>query len=383
MKVESRLLMRLSLLLAILFVINHCQSWSSFWDDPQRKDVNGFEAQTSGPRRHLIVTANTNQTCIFDEDSLTMRVGPALLRSTNVPQIWRIPSGPQAGKILVIHGDGTNTTSLFNPADESIEAGPLLSAAAWGNALAFEDAMGRWMVLHSGDTSASLYIPSVHQFWSTTPGQQITNSRAAAVYLASGTQSGSHWIIYGMGTSATSYAATSILSYSNGPSIPQTLGPNSVVFSFTQGPLAGRTRVLEGNGNANVYEFNPDATPPNITNPLTTGLTPGAGSLAFPVRSGTYQGAFVVLQGGGTANARLMLSDGTWSILFSASYTTTSGAHAIEIDSGPWAGRTLLTAGNSFNVTHYFDPASASFSASAGPVLTMNLGSVTKSVAYR
>lgn len=374
---------RVSLLPALFFLFNHCQSWNSFWDADHRQDANGAETQVSRPRRHLIVTASTNQTCIFDEESLTMRTGPTLLRSTSVPHIWRIPAGPQAGKILVIHGDGTNTTSLFNPSDESIDAGPVLSAPGWGNALAFEDALGRWMVLHGGDTSASLYIPGVHQFWSTTASQQVSNPRAAAVYLASGMQNGSHWIIYGMGTSATSYAATSVLTYTSGPSFPQTLGPNSVVFSFSQGPLAGRTRVLEGNGNANVYEFNPDATPPNITTPLTTGLTPGAGSLAFPVRSGAYQGSFVVLQGGGTANARLMLTDGTWSTFFSASYTTTSGANAIEIDSGPWAGRTLLTAGNSFNVTHYFDHATASFSGSAGPALCLNLGSVTKSAAYR
>ena len=368
----------------MLLHVNHCQSWNTFWEDTQREDARTQESRPQErPRRHLIVTANTDQTCIFDEESLTMRAGPALFRSTSVPQIWRISSGAQAGKILVIHGDGTNTTSLFNPVDESIEAGPLLSAAASGNVLAFEDALGRWMVLHGGDTSASLYIPGVHQFWSTTTAQQVANSRAAAVYLASGAQNGSHWIIYGMGTSATSYAATSVLAYASGPSFPQTLGPNSVVFSFTQGPLSGRTRVLEGNGNANVYEFNPDATPPSISTPLTTGLTPGAGSLAFPVRSGAYQGAFVVLQGGGVANARLMLSDGTWSTFFSASYTTTSGAHAIEIESGPWGGRTLLTVGNSFNVTHYFDSLTASFSGSAGPTLSLNLGSVTKSAAYR
>ncbi len=362
-----------------------CQSWNSFWAKSEADATAGHSAKgTVQPRRHLIVTAGTAQTGIFSEESATIIAGPQLTSAAGTGvQLWNIPLGPQQGKTLVVHGDGTGTTTLFDPATNTMSIGPVLSGFAGANALAFDSVIGnRWMVLHgNGNNSASLYDSATDTFFSSTASQQTLSTNPHASYVASGPRTGTHLVLYGSGSSLTSYADTALLVYATGPALPSPLGTNSVAFTFSEGALAGKTRILAGDGTANVFEFDPFIAVPAITTALATGFTVSTGAFAFRIRAGASKGGFVVMQGGSSPNARIMLPDGSWYTTFAASYTTSAGANAIEVDAGPLAGKTLLTTGASFNLTHSFDPETSSFAAAAGPVLPFNLGTVTRSIA--
>ncbi len=85
--------------------------------------------------------------------------GTAYTGSFSIP----ITSGPNAGTILIVHGGGLMTTSLYYP-NNTIGAGPTLSAGVESGAFAFEITggvyKGMYMIIHGNyGTVTTIFNP--------------------------------------------------------------------------------------------------------------------------------------------------------------------------------------------------------------------------------
>ena len=125
------------------------------------------------PNYLLIVQGGSSQrTWIFRPTSTpAITQGPNLYGgATAYTGSFSIPitRGPNAGKILIVHGGSLSTTSIYNP-DFTISEGPTLSSGIESGAFSFEitggEYKGMYMIIHGNfGTTTSIFNPDTLSF---------------------------------------------------------------------------------------------------------------------------------------------------------------------------------------------------------------------------
>jgi hypothetical protein len=327
---------------------------------------------------------------------------------------------------LVIHGNISSTTSLYNQALNTFTPGPPLPSNVNDGGLSFQIIgginNGRMMMIYGGITSTTLYDPatgtvlgspltitnptgsgahSVPVIAGTMNGQVIivcgnngsainvydpvTNSfPATALTLAAAARWGSHsipmpsgdWIVvHGNNTATTSTFSSAVPGFIAGPAIP---GISTVYFgghSFLA--YNGFIITVLGNGGNKTTLFNPagpsfsdPATRPTLSNPA------GSGANTFMITSGINIWQSLIIHGNGTSTTSLYdpFAD-SFSPGPNLPGNASNGSHNFQINGGPYAGMTMVILGGGTNATALYDPASnLFFGFPTSPNLTGNAG---------
>jgi hypothetical protein len=129
---------------------------------------------TSGSNsgKMLVINGGNNTSSLFDFASGTFAPGPNLSGVMGrSPGIFTISGGSQDGKIFVVHGGNITTTSIYDPITNAFSAGPTLSVAA--NNITSECTfkipsgaqIGKYLIIHGSVPTGqitSLYDPSTN-----------------------------------------------------------------------------------------------------------------------------------------------------------------------------------------------------------------------------
>lgn len=154
--------------------------------------------QPTGSVLRQFVMCTTSTYTIFNHASLSF-TGPAAMTTTGAGrQLYVIPSGPQAGNILVIHGGGTGTSSIFNADTLAETTGPTIGGAgSCGNTVVvdagsqmltipFGTNAGKALLIVGGATGSPvtcLYDPATNSFG---PGPVVSSNGSPGFAVSSG-----------------------------------------------------------------------------------------------------------------------------------------------------------------------------------------------------
>ncbi len=277
----------------------------------------------------IIAGNNTALTIVFDPSNATFSQGPALTGNAGLgSNSFIIPSGSNSGKILIIHGNATGSTTVYNPSTNTTSVGSTVVGCGVGPS----DSANNFLITSGADSGrieiicadasgrTSLYDPSANTF-----------SAPALTGCAGGS------------------------------------GPGSNTFAITSGANAGFTADICGNNVVNVVGYNPStATFPFSTN-LTVSASSGSGN--FTIATGTQAGKTLVYVAGALATTNLF--DPTTNSFSGTSPSLTGvagyGANNFLLTTGTNKDKTLVIHGNTTNTTSLYNPSSNTFS--AGPSL--------------
>ena len=290
----------------------------------------------SGPNQNkIILFTSGSDSSLFDPASGTFSAGPNL----TAPQgsggfSFVIPSsgGNLAGRVLIAHGGGSNTSSIYNPNDNTIQAGPTLS----GN-------LG----------AAGAYFP-----------------------ITSGILNGRFMVVLGGNSNTTSVYDPTTHTFSAGPALGTTSNLASFLFTISSGTHSGKTIYYTLFG-GRMYD---PATNTFGASPATT-VAPGAGAFAMPINTGLQAGKVLVLLGNTTTTTNLYdPSTHTFSVFGNLSATASSGATYYTFPIGPNKDQTWLLHGfNNTLPTHtsLYNPVTGTISQgpSLGPTNGYRIGS--------
>lgn len=150
----------------------------------------------SALKQFVMCTANTY--LIFDHATPAF-TGPTGMTSTGAGrQLYVIPSGPQAGNILVIHGGGMSTSSIINADTLAEGAGPTIGGVSnCGNSVVVEGGSqmlsipfgsnaGKALLVvggASGSATTCLYDPATNTF---SPGPTVSSTGSPGFAVSNG-----------------------------------------------------------------------------------------------------------------------------------------------------------------------------------------------------
>jgi WD40 repeat protein len=267
------------------------------------------------------------------------------------------------GRILIIHGSGQSTTSIFDPLTSTTTAGPALTANAYFGSHSFQRPDGKYVV-YLGNTTAvtNIYDP-------------VANTFVAGPSLATGNiYDGAHTIqlpngkfltFNGNASSATNIYDPVTNTFTAGPTMTTAVGPGA--FSIKRPD--GKFLVVVGNTNSSTALYDP-TTNSFVTGP-SVGASVGEGALAIQRPDGTW----LVMIGG---------SSGSSYIYDPRSNTFTPGASTIAIAIGSSVvqmpdGRFTIVPGAGGANTRIYDPIANTFPVSgvSFPSANPNRGGVS------
>ncbi len=270
-------------------------------------------------RKFLFVRGNnTNNTRIFlPNDRSSSMTGPNLSGNAgNGAHSFTIPSGTHAGKVLIIHGNNSATTSLYDPATNTMVAGPNVVGTAGNNVSFGANSFGipsgvhagKIMLIQGGNTSpgttnTSVYDPATHTFSAgpALPANAFTGAFNKAI--TSGTQSGEIRGILGGGSNNTALYDPALHTFAAGSTLSGNAGNGAQAFDITSGAESGKTLFIHGGAATTTSLYDP-ATDSFGTGPALP-ANAGAGGSNFTIQSGPQSGKIFVVLGNGTANTAL------------------------------------------------------------------------------
>ncbi len=343
------------------------QTYNELWQE-------NLVVASPGESQFLIIRAGGATTStIYNPVTHSVRAGPTVSggAAPNTGTLaFAIPSGPFSGKYLMLRGNTTNTTRIFNPIDISSSlAGPNLSGNAGAGAHAFNITSGlhngKVLIVHGNSTTGtSLYDPATHTI---AAGPALSANAAAGAHaftLTAGTHNGKTIVIHGGGATTSSLydPATNAFVAMTGP-LPAAAGTGAFSRVISTGPDAGKTRIVLANGANNTALYDP-AAPDNFAASSPLDGSAGPGAHAFSINSGTNAGKELFVHGGGSTSTSLYdpatSSFGTGPVL---SAIAAGGASSLSIATGVHSGKQLVVLGNNTTATSLFDPATNTFSA--------------------
>jgi len=297
-------------------------------------------AITSGPfsGKHLLIRGNnSNVTRIFNNNDLSSsQVGPTLTGNAGFgAHSFAITSGTHAGKTLIVHGNALTTTSLYDPATHTIVAGPALSAAASNGAHAFTipsgTHAGKTIVIHGNNTATtSLYDPATHLF---TAGPTLPNNAVTGAFsfpITAGIHSGKIRVVLGT-TNTTAVYDPALHAFAAGSTLSANASTGAQAFNITSGPDTGKQLFIHGNSSTTTSLYDP-ATDSFGAGPTLTAAA-GAGASNFLIQSGPHAGKqFVVLGNGSSATNLFDPATGTFSASLTLPDVVGTGSFVLKLD---------------------------------------------------
>ena len=306
---------------------------------------------TSGSNsgKMLVINGGNNTSSLFDFASGTFSPGPNL---TGVmgrsPGIFTISGGSQDGKTFVVHGGGIATTSIYDPVANSFSAGPALSANA--NQITSEcifkipsgPQVGKYLIILSGvSQNTSLYDPSNNTIAAGPATGALIGLGATCFPIISGTHSGKFLVVQGFAGTGTRMYDPATNTFGAGPALTMNTTNGTFSMPITNGANNGKALIIIGTGTAtNLYDStthtfsvgpNLSGSASNIspsshlllmngtnkdkylvmhdttssiydpnTNTISAGLAiPNGGSLAFNITSGLFNQGVLLITGSG------------------------------------------------------------------------------------
>ncbi len=280
-------------------------------------------------------------------------------------QIIPIERGPDAGKLLVVHGDNSGRTSIYDPFADKMTVGQTLAAnvCEGGHSIPVTAGphAGKTLVVHGcSDAYTSLFDPATTSFTQGPETNVGLPSSSHAFQITWGPHAGKTLLVSTgiIGRTALFDPATS--RFSLGPLLSARAGQGAFSFAIATGMHAGKSLVIHAgvSNTTSLYDPGSNAFTPGPNLPCNA----GSGANGFLVKSGIAAGQTVVVCAGAT-NAWALFDPNSHT--FSAVQTTlaanpTVGSHNFTLTSGPHAGKTVLFAGG--NAWYFYDPALNAFS---------------------
>ena len=309
---------------------------------------------------------------IYDPVLHSVRAGPTIsggAAPNNGTLAFAIPSGPFDGKYLLLRGNNTATTRVFNPIDISSSlVGPALSGNAGAGAHAFNIASG----LHSGKvlivhgnalTTTSLYDPATHTIVAGPVLPAAAGAGAHAFAITSGAQTGKTMVVHGNASAAASLydpaAHTFTLSVST---LPANAAVGAFARSISTGTQAGKIRIVLGNATNNTAVYDPALD--TFAAGSTLSGNAGAGAHAFAIVTGADSGKEIFVHGNAATTTSLYdPATDSFGIGPALSANAGVGGANILIAAGPQNGKHLVIHGNNTALTSLFDPSTSTFAA--------------------
>ncbi|MGZ6004940.1 MAG: beta strand repeat-containing protein [Candidatus Saccharimonadales bacterium] len=270
------------------------------------------------------------------------------------------------GNYLIVQGNNTTTTSVYDPVANSMSAGPALPSPAYSGANAMERPDGQFMIVLGITNTTAIYNP-------------YTNAMSAGPTMATGCgvsfncvgstsfklPNGNFMFINGGSSLSTNIYDPVANSFTTGPNLSATSREDAIVIPRTDGTYA----ILVGGVNNVIDIYNPN----NNTLPESAhilGGSLGSGSMAIQRSDGKY----LILMGGSTI-AACLYDPGA---ITSSDCTSVSGAGNVpsaSIGYGASAirrpdGKYLIIHGNNSTSTSKYDPSATASAFTSGPTLS-------------
>ena len=239
-------------------------------------------------------------TSLYDPSSNTFSAGPALSAAANnviSECIFKVPSGAQAGKYLIIHGNVSQSTSLYDPSNNTIAAGPITGAIIGLGATCFPiisgTHSGKFLVVQGfAGTGTRMYDPATNTFGAGPALTMNTTNGTFSMPITNGANNGKTLIIVGTGTTTNLYDPMTH-TFSIGPNLSgsaSSISPSSYLL-LTNGTNKDKYLVMHDT-TSSIYDPN--------TNTISAGLAlPNGGSLAFNINSGLFNQGVLLITGSG------------------------------------------------------------------------------------
>lgn len=292
----------------------------------------------SGPRacQNLLIPAGSTPALVFFDSSRNLAVlGPTLQTNAGVGAHAIVYSRGGAARVLVVHGDVTNSTSILDLVTLSVIAGPVLSGNAGNGAGFFEIASGgnagKFLIYHANSSNGSSVFDPQTETMAVGPAVVAnTGSGSSSFLITAGANNGNVFLSgCGGGVANNIYipASHSIVN----PSLPFnslcTGGGSS--FPVKSGPLAGEHLNLISGSNADRYV---DASNSIVSGPALSSCAIGAGSHNILIRSGVNEGKQLIVCAGGLTNTNLFTpATGTFSVGPPLSSNASTGSRSVDL----------------------------------------------------
>jgi len=305
----------------------------------------------------------TNATSLYDPVSNSFTGGNTL--SGNVAHGGHSFEDPDNGTRVVIHGgvpgSETQNTTRYNPLTGTFSAGPLTSSPVGIGAHSFLTTSGYVMLIvggQFGSIAANTYISgSFGIFWESL--DYATGGGSLALPMTSGDlfilegNSNLHGTVYDQTNNEFDTTAVTI------PGAFVRDGAHA--FTITGGMLL----VPVGGTNGNeTYFYNPSGPSFSVYSAVLTDTNTGAGGHNIPITSGVNAGRVLIVHGGPMGNTTTSIYNTNGTIIPGPSFTDGPigvGAFSFAITGGPYQGMYMIIHGNGDTVTTIFNPDTLSF----------------------
>jgi len=282
---------------------------------------------------------------------------------------FKIKTGIHAGKVMIVGAGGLSGTSLYDPESGEMSVGPnTVGTTGDGSnniALTSGPHSGKTFLINAQlSTNSQLYDPASNSFSASAVAGVFSNNvggGAKNFAITSGPQTGNFLILNGNGATTTNYYNPLTHTLSAGPAI---CGVTTGSLTFTipsDGFFPGDQFIVCGG--INTYRFDP-TTPGVIAGAsLPMGAT-GAGSSVIYLRTGIHAGKFLIIHAGGTMLTTLYQpSNDTLAAGPSTTACTNIGIGSVsfEITAGANKGKFIITLGALTPQTCIYDPATNTF----------------------
>ena len=328
--------------------------------------------------RHIVIHGNnTAQTSVYEPSSNTFVSGPSLTGS--VGQGGYAFESLTRGvfyEMTILHGGSTTNTSIWDPTNGTqygtFLTGPSLTATAGAGASAFQITTGadtdKFLIV-LGDTTGNtnLFDPTTNSISS---GPVLTGNVGAgghSIPLTIGPNAGQFMVFLGGGSATTNFYNPGTSAFSAGPAVGAAVSNGGHSFSVASGPQAGNIIVAVGNFNSIATTYNPVSNSFNARTPFSAVET-GGNTIELDNLS------YLIMEGNTGTNTRLYdSSTDTFSVGPATPVNVQAGASGFRIESGLREGEYLIVAGNGSTSSFIYDPVANTFS--TGPTLTGAVGS--------
>jgi hypothetical protein len=197
----------------------------------------------------IILSGVSQNTSLYDPSNNTIAAGPATgaLMGPNSVTCFPIASGANAGKFIATQGAITPTTAtrIYDPATNTFAAGPNLATNIAAGSFAIPITIGTnsgKVLLFIGGTTTNLYDPATHTF-SVGPNLSASATGGAYLLLTVGANKDKYWILHGNTSSIYDPNTNSITA---GVALPD---GGTMAFNLTSGLFNQGVLVVTGSGN--------------------------------------------------------------------------------------------------------------------------------------
>jgi hypothetical protein len=361
-----------------------CSSWGRFWEiGSSSQNLSQSLSLTS----FLIVHGNnTATTTIYDPRTGIAVAGPVLAGAASDGALSiAIKSGIHMGKVLILHGGNTSATSLFDPQTRTISAGPGVGTNIALGSLAFE--------VYAGPASGKVKVAVGFSTTAFREYNPATNAFTAGGTSTCGPGTGSHWfertgfpgflviVCAGPGTAWSVYNPTTD-TFTAGTALGTQAGNGAFSFTVNGGVQAGKAILMHGDSGG-VYDRRSvyDPVGNSFGGFLTGSPSIVTGGNSFPITTGLQAGNILLVRAGATAQTSVDLTGSDTFIAGPALVAVAdAGAHSFTLGSDSQAGRTIVVHGNGTAGSSIYNPVDNTFS--MGPTLSGSVAGGAHTIAF-